>query len=63
MNLPQRQTARLPHGSITWRETGEGPAVVLLHGLNGNAASWIRQYEALGGFWMTPPCMACWAKS
>ena len=47
MALPERRTVRLPHGRVAWREAGEGPALVLLHGLNGNASSWVRQYEAL----------------
>jgi pimeloyl-ACP methyl ester carboxylesterase len=34
---------------MAWREAGDGPAIVLLHGLNGNAASWVRQYAALAG--------------
>jgi pimeloyl-ACP methyl ester carboxylesterase len=46
--LPERKTVRLAHGDLAWREAGEGPALVLLHGLNGNASSWVRQYAGLG---------------
>jgi pimeloyl-ACP methyl ester carboxylesterase len=49
MTLPERQTIKLAHGHVAWREAGDGPALVLLHGLNGNAASWVRQYAALAG--------------
>ena len=49
MTLPERQSIKLAHGRVAWREAGDGPALVLLHGLNGNAASWVRQYEALAG--------------
>lgn len=47
MALPERRTTRLSHGNMAWREAGTGPALLLLHGLNGNASSWSKQYEAL----------------
>jgi pimeloyl-ACP methyl ester carboxylesterase len=49
MTLPERQTIKLAHGRMAWREAGDGPTLILLHGLNGNSASWVRQYEALAG--------------
>ena len=49
MNVPVRKTVQVSHGLLAWREAGEGPALVCLHGLNGNASSWVRQYEALAG--------------
>jgi pimeloyl-ACP methyl ester carboxylesterase len=49
MTLPERRTIELAHGRVAWREAGDCPALVLLHGLNGNAASWVRQFGALAG--------------
>lgn len=46
-SLPERKTLRLPHGLIGYREAGDGSAVVFLHGLGGNAASWLEQYQGL----------------
>src|SRR5215813_4140181 len=38
--LGQPQTVRLPAGEIAYRERGDGPAVVFVHGLLVNADLW-----------------------
>jgi len=35
---------------ISYRETGTGPALVLLHGIGSSSASWLFQLESLGGY-------------
>ena len=47
MLLPQQTTALLS-GTLSYRETGLGDPLVFLHGLNGNSASWEKQFERLG---------------
>jgi len=42
---PCQQTANLDGLQITYREQGDGPAMVFLHGLAGNARSWQRQFD------------------
>jgi len=44
---PPRQVAALSRGALSYRSVGHGPAVVFLHGLAGNALSWVRQYPTL----------------
>jgi pimeloyl-ACP methyl ester carboxylesterase len=39
-SLGQPRTVRLPHGVIGYRELGQGPAVVFVHGLLVNADLW-----------------------
>ena len=38
-------------GPIAWREAGEGPVVVLLHGLGGSRTAWEPQLAALSASW------------
>jgi 3-oxoadipate enol-lactonase len=38
-------------GAIAWREAGEGPVVVLLHGLGGSRTAWEQQLAALSSTW------------
>lgn len=40
MSLPDIQTAIVDGRVIAWREAGQGPALVLLHGIGGASASW-----------------------
>lgn len=47
---PLRRT-RLPHGELAWREAGQGPALVLLHGIGSGSGSWVGQFEGLAGRW------------
>ena len=35
---------------ISYRETGAGPALVLLHGIGSSSASWLFQLESLAGY-------------
>jgi len=46
-SLPELKTIRLAHGRFAYREAGSGPALLLLHGMAGSSASWVRQFEAL----------------
>lgn len=41
--------AQIEGRRIAYREAGSGPAIVFLHGLGGNSASWQPQFEALSG--------------
>ena len=43
-SCPERQTANLTHGPLTYRAVGTGPAVVFMHGLLGNSRSWVKQF-------------------
>ena len=44
--LPERQIVQTPGGAISYRETGRGPVLFLLHGMNGNSRSWAQQFKA-----------------
>ena len=67
MTIPPAQRWALAPGEVHVRETGEGPAsVVMVHGLGGSALNWIPLMERLGGpvaslaidlpgFGMSPP--------
>lgn len=52
----QRIAARLDNygprrsKSISYRETGTGPALVLLHGIGASSAGWLCQFETLKGY-------------
>ncbi len=37
-------------GSLSYRETGAGQALVLLHGIGSSSASWLNQFETLQGY-------------
>lgn len=37
-------------GAISYRESGKGPAVLLLHGIGASSAAWLYQLETLPGF-------------
>src|SRR5690349_8999726 len=43
--LPRRQSK-----NISYRETGTGQALVLLHGIGSSSAGWLAQLEALSGY-------------
>lgn len=45
--LPKISSFRYDSGQVSFREAGEGPALLFLHGLNGNSKSWRRQFEGL----------------
>ena len=45
MPFPDRQTVELETGRISYRQTGSGSDLVLLHGLAGNSRTWERQAE------------------
>ena len=36
-------------GPIAYREAGEGPALLLMHGIGGNSKTWEEQYRAFAG--------------
>jgi pimeloyl-ACP methyl ester carboxylesterase len=40
LGRPPSQTRHIAGRTVAWREAGEGPALVLLHGIGGAAASW-----------------------
>jgi len=44
-SLPERKVAQTPGGAVSYRETGHGPALFLLHGMNGNSRSWAQQLK------------------
>lgn len=44
--LPERKVVQTPGGAISYREAGQGPALFLLHGMNGNSRSWAPQLNA-----------------
>ena len=45
MALPELKTINLPDGKISYREMGDGPSIVFLHGLAGNSRSWEGQFD------------------
>ena len=47
--LPPLQHAALAHGSLAWREAGQGLPLLLLHGIGSGAASWAGQFDAFAG--------------
>ncbi len=49
MTMPSQQSVNLNGVQITYRETGNGPVIMFLHGLAGNSRSWEHQFEAFAG--------------
>ncbi|HEY9821837.1 MAG TPA: alpha/beta hydrolase [Candidatus Sericytochromatia bacterium] len=48
MNLPLRNSRiRLPLGQVFWREVGQGPILVFLHGAWGDGSQWLSVIEHL----------------
>lgn len=48
MATPELKTTDIGNGEqISYRETGSGTPVVILHGLGGRSESWVPQYDAL----------------
>ena len=45
MTIPELQTIDLPGGIITYREKGEGPPLVFLHGINIHSGIWGYQFD------------------
>ncbi|MCH8529529.1 MAG: alpha/beta hydrolase [Saccharospirillum sp.] len=46
----QAQLRQLANGWQSWQEQGEGPAIVLLHGISSCAASWSALADQLSGY-------------
>lgn len=44
---PALRQAACSHGDVAWREAGEGPALVLLHGIGSGSGSWVGQFAGL----------------
>ncbi|MGI9568750.1 MAG: alpha/beta fold hydrolase [Desulfobulbia bacterium] len=44
---PEHKIFSLNGGQLSYRTCGNGPVLFLLHGLNGNSKSWIKQFEEL----------------
>ncbi|PVZ81762.1 alpha/beta hydrolase [Serratia sp. S1B] len=44
-SIPQRQQANCGGYSLSWREAGQGQAVLLLHGISSGSASWVKQFS------------------
>ncbi|MCR9071483.1 MAG: alpha/beta hydrolase [Alphaproteobacteria bacterium] len=51
MDLPDRQTVSLHHGSVSFRQAGTGPELVFLHGLAGNSRTWEEQFKVFAQSW------------
>lgn len=47
-DLPELRSATLAPGRLAWRESGQGPALVLVHGIGGYSASWQPQFRDFG---------------
>ena len=45
MILPPLQTANIAGRAVAWREAGQGPGLVLLHGIGGLSDSWEYQFD------------------
>ena len=46
-NTPKLKYFSYRHGQIAYRETGNGPTLFLLHGMNGNSKSWANLFYSL----------------
>lgn len=44
--ISEPRTVKTPGGIIGFREAGQGPALLLLHGMNGSSKSWSHQLRA-----------------
>jgi pimeloyl-ACP methyl ester carboxylesterase len=49
MPFAGRRTVNQAHGVVAYMEAGQGPPLMMLHGLGGNASTWAQQYRELGG--------------
>lgn len=47
MQAPELRRAALATGAMGYREAGEGPALLLMHGLNGSSRSFAAQHDQL----------------
>lgn len=47
MKLPELKTVRIAGRRIDYRDEGQGNVVFLLHGMNGQSGTWVRQFEGL----------------
>ena len=47
-DTPKLQFVSYNGGRLAYRETGAGPALFLLHGMNGSSQSWAHMFRALG---------------
>ncbi|MEX2450445.1 MAG: alpha/beta hydrolase [Rhodospirillales bacterium] len=45
MPIPDLQAIDLPGGAISYREAGNGPPLMLLHGINIHSGIWMHQFE------------------
>lgn len=44
MPLPESRQTRIDGRRLAWREAGDGPALVFIHGMGGNSRNWETQY-------------------
>lgn len=49
MSLPELEIARIGGHTLSWRERGEGPALVLIHGIGGSSESWAPLFAHFAG--------------
>ena len=49
-NIPTLKYLSYRHGQIAYVDTGEGPTLFLLHGMNGNSKSWANLFHSLNSF-------------
>ena len=47
LNIPTLKYLSYRHGKIAYVDTGEGPTLFLLHGMNGNSKSWANLFHSL----------------
>ena len=47
MITPELKMIETPGGAISYRESGSGPVLLLMHGIGGNSRSWRNQLETL----------------
>jgi pimeloyl-ACP methyl ester carboxylesterase len=51
MPLPPHRSAVIDGATVTWRERGNGPPMVLIHGIGGSSDSWRPAFDALAPAW------------